>query len=155
MLFDQALPVAPASPCDRELEKDSSKTVFLIAGYARYKRPYVWLRSNHTRLVKQKPNQEIDTDNPVKLETVADWATKDIRLWQMIDEIMSLAVAKKPDNPFEVDHDYFNSLSVEGSLILSGAMLDFLRKIYLRKPAYSAHGMCNNQFIISLIYVYC
>lgn len=36
----------PASPCDRELERDPLKTVFLIAGYARYKSPFVWVPLN-------------------------------------------------------------------------------------------------------------
>ena len=62
--------IVPASPCDNELEKvcrlsfsllhlireqDTTKTVFLLAGYARYRHPYVWVRKKYnirTRYLK-------------------------------------------------------------------------------------------------------
>jgi hypothetical protein len=43
VLFDSSSKIPPASPCDRELEQDGTKTAFLIAGYARYERPFVWV----------------------------------------------------------------------------------------------------------------
>lgn len=38
--------------CRRILQPDDESTIFLVAGYARYACPYVWVRSNHERLTK-------------------------------------------------------------------------------------------------------
>ncbi len=43
-----------------------------------------------------------------------------------------------PGNPFAVDHDYFNTLSLGESAVLSAAMIDFLLRVYDQKPQYSA-----------------
>lgn len=54
VLFDHVNADAlPASPSDKDIEQDQSRTAFLIAGYARYRRPYVWLRSNHAAVLSR------------------------------------------------------------------------------------------------------
>ncbi|KAF9977228.1 hypothetical protein BGZ73_006591 [Actinomortierella ambigua] len=65
----------PVNPIDSELEKDESRASFLIAGYPRYKCPYVWLRSNHKRLIQNESNQKVDTNDPLKLSTISAWRT--------------------------------------------------------------------------------
>ncbi|KAG9284543.1 hypothetical protein G9A89_014147 [Geosiphon pyriformis] len=127
----------PNSPLDQELERDTSKTVFLIAGYARYKRPYVWLRSNHKRLIQLQDDQKIETDNPLKLETLADWKNQNIMLWDIIAEIISLSLSPPPANPFEIDHTYYDTLPLEESAVITGAMANFLQKVYLKDTPYA------------------
>lgn len=127
----------PASPCDNELEKDTTKTAFLIAGYARYKCPYVWLRSNHKRLIKLQENQQIEEDNPLRLESVANWKTYDIKAWEIISEVISLALSPPPENPFTIDHTYFDSMPMEESIVCTGAMIEFLQKVFIKDTPYS------------------
>eukprot|EP00741_Cyanophora_paradoxa_P021271 tig00021348_g20531.t1 len=69
--LDDGLP--PASPSEREAADaaPSDETVFLIGGYARYKCPYVWLRSNHSRL--RSSRGPADKDLPLKLQTTEQW----------------------------------------------------------------------------------
>ncbi|CAG8529655.1 1841_t:CDS:10, partial [Diversispora eburnea] len=95
----------PSSPLDKELEKEESNHVFLIAGYAKYKCPYVWLRSNHKRLIQLQDNQKLETDNPLKLETIAAWNNQEVITLSLIPQ--------SPENPFKVDHSYYDTLPLE------------------------------------------
>jgi hypothetical protein len=58
--------------------QDNKKAAFLIAGYARYKHPYVWLRSNHQRLASKfkLEHQSSDRDSPLKLNVTSDYPSK-------------------------------------------------------------------------------
>jgi hypothetical protein len=130
----------PASPCEHEeFEADDEATVFLIAGYAKYSRPYVWVRNglrtkqrqaprrpkvrtNHERLVKLSA-AERDKDAPLRLESTQAWLEqgscgwpprfegsspqKDIKLWDIIAELVALCAQSKAANPFAVNFDYF------------------------------------------------
>lgn len=53
--------------------QDETSTLFLIAGYARYSCPYVWIRSNHQRLVKLMGEVETEKDSPLRLKSTASW----------------------------------------------------------------------------------
>ncbi|ORZ39915.1 hypothetical protein BCR44DRAFT_1458048 [Catenaria anguillulae PL171] len=129
-----ALP--PASPCDREMEKDTSKTAFLIAAYAKYKFPLVWLRTNHAKLARFTDTSK--EDYPVKLDTVNAWKTNDsIHLSDIIAEIVFLAVTPPPHNPFAINHSVYDTLPIEESLVCVSAMLDFLNKVYLSSVPYA------------------
>jgi hypothetical protein len=57
----------------------------------------------------------------------------------VIEEIIKVSMGSSvPINPFAVDHDYFNTLSLSESAVLSAAMIEFLLKVYDQKPAYTA-----------------
>ena len=47
--------------------------MFLVAGYARYSRPYVWVRSNHERLVQFSSDNKEEKDFPLQLKTTSNW----------------------------------------------------------------------------------
>ncbi|KAL7753321.1 hypothetical protein RI367_001096 [Sorochytrium milnesiophthora] len=142
----EALP--PASPCDRELEKDSSKTAFLIAGYARYKCPYVWLRTNHTRFKRFQESAKVD--DPLKLETVNSWKTSDdVKASDIIAELISITVQPPPKNPFAVDHTFYDTLPLEESLVCVSAMIDFLQKVYIRDTPYAEEVFADLQLLQS------
>ncbi|CAG8742646.1 6344_t:CDS:2 [Gigaspora margarita] len=96
---------SPSSPLDEDLEK--------ATGYARYKRPYVWLRSNHKRLIQLQDDQKLETDNPLKLDTIAAWKTQDVKLWDIIAEVITLSLSPPPENPFEINHSYYDTLPLE------------------------------------------
>ncbi|RIA87917.1 hypothetical protein C1645_776268 [Glomus cerebriforme] len=127
----------PSSPLDKDLEKDETNHVFLIAGYARYKCPYVWLRSNHKRLIQLQDDQKLETDNPLKLDTIAAWKTRDIRLWNIIAEVITLCLDPAPENPFEINHSYYDALPLEEMAVSTGAMVDFLQKVYLMDTSFA------------------
>ncbi|KAK9728897.1 hypothetical protein K7432_000720 [Basidiobolus ranarum] len=135
-------PTLPATiPLDHELNQ--TQTTFLIAGYARYKRPYVWLRSNHKKLLKLEidPTKHKDGDNPLKLVTISDWRSKETKVWDIISEVILLTQEPPPTNPFAVDHDYFDSLPVEESVFATGALISVLQKIYLSNFPYADQVM--------------
>ena len=50
--------------------------MFLIAGYARYNCPYVWIRSNHDRLVRFSSEDTSEKDFPLQLKTTSAWKDK-------------------------------------------------------------------------------
>ena len=49
--------------------------MFLIAAYASYGRPYVWVRSNHERLipVSDPTQKESEKDYPLNLASTSKW----------------------------------------------------------------------------------
>ncbi|KAJ1510369.1 hypothetical protein HMI54_014610, partial [Coelomomyces lativittatus] len=126
----------PASPCDRELEKDHTKTAFLVAGYARYKCPFVWLRTNHSAFIKSSNSSS--HDDPIKLNSVSQWKTSDtIWLGDIIAEILFSVITPKISNPFEINHAFFDTLPTEESIICCGALLRFLQRIFLSDATYA------------------
>ncbi|KAJ1965331.1 hypothetical protein IWQ62_002689 [Dispira parvispora] len=127
----------PQSPIDADLQQDDTHTTFLIAAYNRYRCPYVWLRSHHERLITIKENQKIETDNPLKLESTSCWKQFDIRPWDIIVEVVCLTLRPQPDNPFAIDHDYFDKLPLEESVVRTGAMVKFLQKMSVRHYYFS------------------
>ncbi|XP_020897235.1 uncharacterized protein LOC110236092 isoform X2 [Exaiptasia diaphana] len=128
--MDIGLP--PASPSERDIDlKDEKSTLFLIAAYARYNCPYVWVRSNHERLVSFTGGDDETKlkDSPLKLKTTAAWKQKDTKLWDIIGEIVKLCMYPAPFNPFAIDFKYFEGLPLGERLISTGAMVNFLQKV--------------------------
>ncbi|XP_076145862.1 uncharacterized protein LOC143128067 [Alosa pseudoharengus] len=67
----------PASPSEREIAvPEMNCTLFLLAGYAKYGRPYAWIRSNHERLVNIGGTDSLVKDTPMKLKSVTDWSSQ-------------------------------------------------------------------------------
>ena len=53
--------------------QDENSTLFLVAAYQRYSCPYVWVRTNHERLVRLSGDGDRDRDNPLKLRSTQRW----------------------------------------------------------------------------------
>lgn len=131
----------PASPSDREITPhDELSTTFLIAAYARYNCPYVWVRTNHERLIRlesqQHSNSQKDADadakakdSPLKLKTTSAWANKVVKVWDVIAEIVEVCCQPSPANPLAVDHSYFASLEGLDKILESSAMVYFLQRV--------------------------
>ncbi|KAJ1914672.1 hypothetical protein IWQ60_008732 [Tieghemiomyces parasiticus] len=131
-------PFEPPKSCiDRDLERDDRYTSFLIAAYGRYRCPYVWLRSHHERLIRIKENQKLETDNPLKLESTSCWKQFDIRPWDIIVEVVCLTLRPQPENPFAIDHAYFDHLPLEEAVVRTGAMVKFLQRMSVRHYYFS------------------
>ncbi|CAB1458175.1 unnamed protein product [Pleuronectes platessa] len=101
----------PASPSEREIAvPEVNCTLFLLAGYVKYGRPYAWIRSNHERLVNIGGTDSMVRDTPMKLKSIADWQTRVIRVWDIVSELVCLCTVPSPSNPFALDMRYIQSL---------------------------------------------
>lgn len=117
----------PASPSEREMAiPEVNCTLFLIAGYVKYGRPYAWIRSNHERLVNIGGADSLVKDTPMKLKSISDWQTQGIRVWDVVSELVSLCTVPSPTNPFALDLRYIKSLPLPDRFLVTGALLNFL-----------------------------
>ncbi|CAL1590840.1 unnamed protein product [Knipowitschia caucasica] len=124
----------PASPSEREMAiPEVNCTLFLVAGYVKYGRPYAWIRSNHERLVNIGGIDSMVKDTPMKLKSITDWQTQGIRVWDVVSELVSLCTVPSPPNPFALDLRYVQSLPLTDRFLVTGALLNFLEK-------YIVHG---------------
>eukprot|EP00039_Didymoeca_costata_P015276 m.257118 g.257118 ORF g.257118 m.257118 type:complete len:247 (-) comp16189_c0_seq4:1760-2500(-) len=120
----------PASPSDREIiSTESQSTTFLIGAYARYGYPYVWMRTNHERLIRISEDDPMAKDSPLKLKSTSDWASSSVRIWDVIHEIIEICTQPNPSNPFAIDLDFFKSLTTVDRLLSTAAMVYFLQRV--------------------------
>ncbi|XP_033760070.1 uncharacterized protein LOC117342167 [Pecten maximus] len=125
----------PASPSDQEIQiGGDNSTLFLVAGYARYCCPYVWVRSNHERLIKLTGDSANDKDCPLKLKTTNTWKDSDFNVWDIVAELVKLCCYPAPTNPYEIDFDYFDSLTLPEQVLATAAMCHFLQKVFVHVP---------------------
>ncbi|KAJ3585771.1 hypothetical protein NHX12_014489 [Muraenolepis orangiensis] len=108
-------------------------TLFLLAGYAKYGRPYAWIRSNHERLVSIGGVDSMVKDTPLKLKSITDWQTQEVRIWDVVNELVCLCTTPSPSNPFALDMRYVQTLPLPERFLATGALLNFLE-------AYVVHG---------------
>lgn len=117
----------PASPSEREIAvPEVNCTLFLLAGYVKYGRPYAWIRSNHERLVNIGGTDSMVKDTPMKLKSISDWQTRGIRVWDIVSELVCLCTVPSPSNPFALDMRYIKSLPLPERFLVTGALLNFL-----------------------------
>ncbi|XP_060063852.1 uncharacterized protein LOC132544295 [Ylistrum balloti] len=125
----------PASPSDQETQiGGENSTLFLVAGYARYCCPYVWVRSNHERLIKLTGDSANDKDCPLKLKTTVGWNNSDFNVWDIVAELVKLCCYPAPTNPYEIDFDYFDNLTLPEQVLSTAAMCNFLQKVLVHVP---------------------
>lgn len=78
------------------------------------------------------------SDVPLKLDTTSRWVTEAVYLTDIIEELVDLTV--RAENPFSVDHDYLDTLSLEESVLLSGALVEFLSALWMRGGKFADKG---------------
>ncbi|XP_069502317.1 uncharacterized protein [Ambystoma mexicanum] len=124
--------IPPASPCEKEVAvPEENCTLFLLAAYAKYGRPYVWLRSSPRHLLNRGHAGSLTEDVPLKLQATGDWSRKDIRLWDVVSEVVTCCTWPPPLNPLSVDLNFLGSLPLAERYLASGALLHFLRRVLL------------------------
>ncbi|XP_013418167.1 uncharacterized protein LOC106179179 [Lingula anatina] len=131
-LGDKGIGLPPASPSDNEMASQmENSTLFLLAGYGRYNCPYVWVRSNHERLVRMSREDIYDKDSPLRLRSTsnAKWKNEEIHVWEIIRELVKLCTAPPPRNPFEVDFEYYDHLPLQERITNSAATISLLQEI--------------------------
>ncbi|KAI8972761.1 hypothetical protein BDB01DRAFT_457012 [Pilobolus umbonatus] len=110
---------------DMALKKEQ-RVIFLIAGYAKYKCPYVWLRSCLDELVV---DNLVDNDNALKLNKISEWLNKNVSLWEIVAEIVTMTI--HPVNPFALDFEYIDQLPIQEYNLLSASLLMFLETLWI------------------------
>ncbi|KAB5579312.1 hypothetical protein PHYPO_G00193640 [Pangasianodon hypophthalmus] len=125
----------PASPSEREIAvPEINCTLFLLAGYAKYGRPYAWIRSNHERLMSVGGADSLAKDRPMKLKSIRDWVltSQGTRVWDVVNELVGLCTMPPPDNPFSLDMRYLQTLPLPERFLATGALLNFLEMIVVQ-----------------------
>uniref|UniRef100_A0A3B3TNF9 Si:dkey-19b23.7 n=1 Tax=Poecilia latipinna TaxID=48699 RepID=A0A3B3TNF9_9TELE len=108
------------------LRQEVNCTLFLLAGYVKYGRPYAWIRSNHERLVSIGGMDSMVKDTPMKLKSITDWQTRGIRVWDIVSELVCLCTVPSPTNPLTLDMRYIKTLPLHDRFLVTGALLSFL-----------------------------
>jgi len=131
---------------------NNDESVFLIGGYARYKRPYVWLRSHHDQLLIAQQIIPKREDIPIALRTIAAWPNHYAKVWEVISEIICQVVTPMPQNPFEVDFAQIENLPNVKRVLVTGGLINFLRNVYKRLAIISSPALnCVNDDIQRLL----
>ncbi|XP_032827918.1 uncharacterized protein LOC116952565 isoform X1 [Petromyzon marinus] len=126
--MDVGLP--PASPCEKEPSlPGEGRTLFLVAGYARYGCPYVWARSSHERLLRLDASDASVRDNPLKLRTTSAWPNADVHVWDVVAEVVRLCAWPAPRNPLALDMAALHALPPTERGLATGALLAFLHRV--------------------------
>lgn len=60
--------------------------------------------------------------------------SSDIKVWDVLTELVEICTAPCPPNPFAVDLDYFKSLQLPERALASAAMIAFLQKLIASGP---------------------
>ena len=111
-------------------DENPGETVFLVGAYAKYNWPYVWLRSNHDNRLSQS-----DKDLPLDLKTTQTWKKSGHRVWDIVEELVSMNILPNPSNPFAVDHAKLAAQPPDERYLNSGAMVAFLRDLAVHSGA--------------------
>lgn len=140
--------LAPASPCQRERARepwddgpDETKAVttvtYLIAGYAHYACPHTWVRAGHS-LFGPSFQSAAAMDAPVDMRTTAEWRTRTVHAFEFVAELVHATARPPVSNPFEVDHAAVERLPTVEQVLLSGAIVAFLRDVRLSSTPYAS-----------------
>lgn len=153
---DRALANSPLDSCRDEtvLAKSFSKKItktastFLVGAYAKYDRPYAWLRGSYTSEFdlaagtgKGKGcagseeggsgNEEggESTDLPLDLTCTTLWELGVYRVWDLVDELVGTRTFPKPTNVFAVDFSTIKKMPKQDRYLSTGALVSFLRDV--------------------------
>eukprot|EP00727_Mastigamoeba_balamuthi_P006601 m51a1_g2561 hypothetical protein (249) ;mRNA; r:339381-340527 len=137
-------PPSPASPCLREIEsvRRTLDTVFLVGSYSRYGRPCVWLRSRCFGLGPlggEDDEGAAANDVPLNLESLADWDTRDVEAWEVVEEVVASTLdLGDMVNVFAVDHAALRLMDPVERMLAAGALVDQLWSVYSAQRPYSS-----------------
>ena len=110
---------APETPSARS-------TTFLVGAYAKYDRPYAWVRSGPLAGVADDAAEQ---DLPLDLECTKRWEEGAHRAWDVVEELVRMRVFPAPANAFEVDHAELGRAPRDDRYLLTGALVAFLRDV--------------------------
>ena len=121
--------LTPPRPPPKSATADAS--TFLIGAYAKYDRPYVWLREGG-RIRSDGTGAD---DLPLDLDTLrvnarsGEPAGFSARVWDVAEELVGMNVFPTPPNAFAVDHGAIKRMEAGERFLAAGAMVGFLHDI--------------------------
>lgn len=136
----------PASPCCREIvPQEEGRVRFLVAAYVKYKRPLVWLRGHHEKMMQKREAK----DSPVYLNCLTENRTNgqgieqdnSVRIWHIIQELVQLLTGL--ENAFEIDWPLLDAMNDEERVLYTSGLISFF--------ASSAENEFNSQDLKKLI----
>eukprot|EP00127_Corallochytrium_limacisporum_P003689 Clim_evm21s152 gene=Clim_evmTU21s152 len=132
--------VMPASPSENEMVYHENAITFLVAAYARYQAPYVWVRTNHERLLSKyihNPAVTVETlrDRPLKLRSTLQWSNREVPLWEVVSEAIGVAYSVPPSNPFAIDYKVLEDMEPAYRILATSGLMEFLFKVYTEGSA--------------------
>lgn len=116
------------TPPPRAKSAAADASTFLIGAYAKYDRPYVWLREGG----RVRSDGAGADDLPLDLEAlrVNDGAAGfSARVWDVAEELVGMNVFPTPPNAFAVDHGAIRKMEPAEQFLAAGAMVGFLHDI--------------------------
>jgi len=123
----RAAPETPETP---------RSTTFLVGAYAKYDRPYAWVRSGPLAGVADDAAEQ---DLPLDLECTKRWEEGAHRAWDVVEELVRMRVFPAPANAFEVDHVALrNRYPRDDRYLITGALVAFLRDVAADEGAAAA-----------------
>ncbi|KAI9320143.1 hypothetical protein BX666DRAFT_1376322 [Dichotomocladium elegans] len=159
------------NPRDEVLKEMNDRyTVILFTGYLRYMCPYIYVRNRNGgcgggrerwmgslqqrrfgiltidgQQFRSYHEEGTNFDAPFELQTTLDWRRKDVELWEMVIEVLSVILKPCPPNPFQVDLAFIDKLPLEEGLLLTGALLNFLQTVW-------AHATPSKASLLDAVY---
>ena len=67
-------------------------------------------------------------DNPLRLRSTMAWLTEEMRIWDIVAELVDICTVPAPTNPFAIDLDFFTTLPLFESIAATGSMIDILNR---------------------------
>eukprot|EP00299_Pterocystis_sp_00344_P015301 c7634_g1_i2.p1 GENE.c7634_g1_i2~~c7634_g1_i2.p1 ORF type:complete len:208 (-),score=38.97 c7634_g1_i2:301-924(-) len=118
-------------------------TDYLLGCYARYQRPYVWLRSNFSAKTKTFGQDVGNFESPLKLVSTKSKTTMP-RVFEVIIELVRRNSQSYILNPFEIDFALLQTVSPFERVLLSAALIDFLKLIYVTPGSTCSNEVSND-----------
>eukprot|EP00299_Pterocystis_sp_00344_P015300 c7634_g1_i1.p1 GENE.c7634_g1_i1~~c7634_g1_i1.p1 ORF type:complete len:225 (-),score=43.31 c7634_g1_i1:301-975(-) len=135
-------------------------TDYLLGCYARYQRPYVWLRSNFSAKTKTFGQDVGNFESPLKLVSTKSKTTSERyrfiddkqtnmivsvpRVFEVIIELVRRNSQSYILNPFEIDFALLQTVSPFERVLLSAALIDFLKLIYVTPGSTCSNEVSND-----------
>lgn len=134
--------------------------LFLLGSYQKYRSPFVWTLFDQAESIlppniyipppptasEPSSSQNTSSPNPLKnsvanefplnLETTLLWGNQDVRLWQIIHELLRVVIKPPKKNLFQIDFNYIMSLPAMEQSLSCASLISFLRGVIedLTKP---------------------
>lgn len=105
-------------------DASARSTTFLVGAYAKYQRPYAWIRAAPLA----GGDDAAEQDSPLDLECTQNWE-EGHRAWDVVEELVRMRVFPAPANAFEVDHAELGRAPRDDRYLLTGALVAFLRDV--------------------------
>lgn len=146
------LTTSPSRP--KSTTADAS--TFLIGAYAKYDRPYVWLREGGGI----RSDGTGADDLPLDLDTLrvnarsGEPAGFSARVWDVVEELVGMNVFPTPPNAFAVDHGAIKRMEAGERFLAAGAMVGFLHDILeagARRGGSGRDGKARGEVFVALV----